>query len=177
LQGGPHENTIAAIAVALQEANTPQFKEHSAQVKKNAARLSAELIKRGYSIVTGGTDNHIVLWDVRPQDMTGSKLEKVFEFASISVNKNAVYGDTNAVAPGGIRLGSPAMTTRGLKEEDFDKIAEFLDRAVQIAVTTQKKTGKLLKNFLPVIETNEELKHLKKEVEEWAGKFPMPGGI
>jgi len=144
------------------------------QLKKNAVKLSDELQRNGYSMVTGGTDNHIVLWDVRPQDMTGAKLEKVFELVSISVNKNAIYGDTSGLNPGGIRLGTPAMTSRGLKEEDFAKVAEFLHRGMQIALAIQKETGKLLKNFLPAAENNAELKKLKEEVEAFAGNFFMP---
>jgi len=175
LQGGPHENSIAGVAVALKEAMQPEFKQYASQVRKNAQAMGQELVKRGYSIVTGGTDNHLVLWDVRPQEMTGSKLEKVFEHAGISVNKNSIYGDVSAMTPGGIRLGSPAMTSRGLVESDFEKVVEFLDRSVKIAVEVQKKSGKLLKNFLPKVEKSEELKELKKEVEKWAIKFPMPG--
>eukprot|EP01088_Endostelium_zonatum_P014584 TRINITY_DN325_c0_g1_i1.p1 TRINITY_DN325_c0_g1~~TRINITY_DN325_c0_g1_i1.p1 ORF type:complete len:479 (-),score=101.48 TRINITY_DN325_c0_g1_i1:44-1480(-) len=175
LQGGPHENAIAGVAVALKEAMQPEFKSYAQQVKKNARAMGEALVKRGYSIVTGGTDNHLVLWDVRPQEMTGSKLEKVFEFAGISVNKNSIYGDVSAMTPGGIRLGSPAMTSRGLVEKDFEQVVEFLDRAVKISIEVQKKSGKLLKNFLPKVEQSGELKQLKTEVEEWAIKFPFPG--
>jgi glycine hydroxymethyltransferase len=162
LQGGPHENTIAGVAVALREAATPEFVEHIRQVKRNASTLAQALVEKGHSVVTGGTDNHLgtlcrclilvvdrrlsVLWDVRPQGMTGSKLEKLFEIVryqrsivysdllteqcSISVNKNAIYGDVSALAPGGVRLGAPAMTSRGLKEGDFVKVAEFLDKGM-----------------------------------------------
>jgi len=143
-------------------------------VKKNAVKLAEVLIHHGYSIVTGGTDNHIVLWDVRPQDMTGAKLEKVFEIAGISVNKNAIYGDTSGLNPGGIRLGTPAMTSRGLKEADFTKVAEFLHRGMQIAIAIQKDTGKLLKNFLPAAEKSAELLKLREDVEAFAGSFFMP---
>jgi glycine hydroxymethyltransferase len=175
LQGGPHENTIAAIAVALREANTPEFKEYVIQLKKNAKALGDELLARGYSLVTGGTDNHLVLWDVRPKALTGNKLEKLFEVANITVNKNSVYGDVSALAPGGVRLGTPALTSRGLKEEDFRKVAEFLDRGCQIAIKIQETVGKLLKDFVPALEASEELKALKEEVRVFAVKFPMPG--
>jgi len=175
IQGGPHENTIAAIAVALKEAATPEFKEYGVQTQKNAKTLAAALTKRGYTVVTGGTDTHLVLWDLRPQGLTGSKMEKVYEFASISVNKNAVYGDTSALAPGGIRLGVPALTTRGFKEEHFETVAEFLDRAVKIGVALQNKSGKMMKDFLPVVEASEDIKALRGEVEKFAGQFPIPG--
>jgi len=175
LQGGPHENTIGAIAVALKEAMDPSFKEYAVQVKKNAQSLAAELTSRGYDLVTGGTDNHLILWDLRKQGLTGSKVEKLLELASISVNKNAVYGDTSALSPGGIRVGTPALTSRGLKESDFVKIGELLDRAVKLAVALQEKSGKGLKEFLSACEHSDELKALKKDVESFATNFPLPG--
>jgi len=175
IQGGPHENAIAAIAVALKEASSDDFKQYGNQVRKNAARLGEALKAKGYSLVTGGTDNHLVLWDLRPQGLTGSKIEKACDIVSITVNKNAVYGDTNAVAPGGIRLGTPALTTRGFTEADFEKVAEFLHRVVTIASAVQEKTGKKLVDFVAALETNEELKVVKKEVEEFSQKFAFPG--
>jgi len=95
----------------------PSFNEYIAEVKKNAKKIAEELSKRGYNIVTNGTDNHLVLWDLRKQGLTGSKAEKVLELMGISTNKNSVPGDTSALAPGGIRLGAPALTSRGMKEE------------------------------------------------------------
>jgi len=161
--------------VTLKEANTPEYKQYIRDVRLNAAALAAELMKRGYTVVTGGTDNHLILWDVRPQGLTGSKLEKLFEIASISVNKNAVPGDVSALSPGGVRLGSPALTSRNLKEADFIKIGEFLDRGCNIALAIQSKVGKQLKDFAPALESSEELKQLKKEVESFAKSFPFPG--
>jgi len=175
IQGGPHENTIAAVAVALKEAATEDFKQYGAQVKKNAARLGEQLAAKGYSLVTGGTDNHLVLWDLRPQGLTGSKVEKACDLVSISVNKNAVYGDTNAISPGGVRVGAPALTSRGFVEKDFDKVAEFLDRVVKICVAVQEKAGKKLTDFAAALEVNEELKVVKKEVEEFSQSFAFPG--
>jgi glycine hydroxymethyltransferase len=174
-QGGPHENTIAAIAVALKEANTQEFSDYVSQLKRNAKVLGEELIRRGYSLVTGGTDNHLVLWDVRPQGLTGNKLEKLFELANITVNKNSVYGDTSALAPGGVRLGAPALTSRGFKEEDFVKVAEFLDRGCKIALQIQEKSGKMLKDFLPALKDNQDIAALKEDVRQFASKFSMPG--
>jgi len=175
IQGGPHENAIGAIAVALKEAATEDFKQYGAQVKKNAKHLGEALIAKGYSLVTGGTDNHLVLWDLRPQGLTGSKVEKACDLASISVNKNAVYGDTSALAPGGIRLGTAALTTRGFTEKDFEKVAELLDRVVKISVDVQAKSGKKLTDFTNILESSEELKAVKKEVEEFASTFGFPG--
>jgi len=175
LQGGPHENTIAAVAVALKEAKTQQFNEYIIQVKKNAKQLAKSLMELGYKVVTDGTDNHLLLWNVRDSGLTGSKLELLLEKAQISVNKNSIYGDTSAINPGGIRLGSPAMTSRALKENDFVEIAKFLDRGAKIALKIQEKHGKLLKNFVAQLDGDEDIKKLKKDVEEWVSKFPMPG--
>jgi len=175
IQGGPHENTIAAIAVALKEVNSPSFKEYAAQVRKNAKKMGEVLQSKGYTLQSGGTDNHLVLWDLRPQGITGSKLEKVCDAVSITVNKNAVAGDVNAVAPGGVRLGAPALTSRGMKEADFEKIAEFLVRALKIALDIQTTSGKKLQDFLNAIPSHAEIKGLREEVEAFAKEFPMPG--
>jgi len=112
LQGGPHENQIAAIAVALKDANTPEFKTYAKQVIANAKALAQALIDKGHDLQTGGTDNHLMLWSLRKYDLTGSKVEKTCEKAGITVNKNMVVGDTSALAPSGIRLGTPALTSR-----------------------------------------------------------------
>jgi glycine hydroxymethyltransferase len=175
LQGGPHENTIAAIAVALKEAHTPAFKAYCQQVKKNAKALTEALQAKGHKLVTDGTDNHLTLWDVRPHGLTGNKLEKLFDEVHITVNKNSVYGDVSALAPGGIRLGSPALTSRGFTEADFHKVAEFLDRGAKIAIDIQNKVGKKLTDFVAALNGNEELKKLSEDVKAFAGKFPLPG--
>jgi len=174
-QGGPHENVIAAVAVALREAATLEFKEYAAQVRKNAVALSEALKGMGHHIVTGGTDNHIVLWDLRPTGITGSKIEKACDAACITVNKNAVYGDSNAIAPGGVRLGTPALTSRGFKEPDFLKVAGFLDRVVKVSIRIQEKVGKKLTDFVKVLEADSEIAEIRKEVEEFAKGFPLPG--
>eukprot|EP01104_Vermistella_antarctica_P019427 TRINITY_DN759_c0_g1_i1.p1 TRINITY_DN759_c0_g1~~TRINITY_DN759_c0_g1_i1.p1 ORF type:complete len:483 (+),score=129.18 TRINITY_DN759_c0_g1_i1:81-1451(+) len=175
LQGGPHENAIAGVATAMKEAGTEEFVTYQKQVKANAKRLGEELVKKGYSLVTGGTDNHLVLWDVRPQGLTGSKLEKLFDVVDLTVNKNAVYGDRSALSPGGVRLGAPALTSRGFTEDDFSTVATFLDRGVKIALAIQEQTGKPLKNFLPALAGNADLKQLKDDVNEFASKFGIPG--
>jgi len=104
LQGGPHVNTIAAIAVALKEVKDISFTNYAKQVILNAQAFAKELSE--YDIVTKGTDNHIILWNLKKLGLTGSKMEKILEYVSISVNKNAVFGDTSALVPGGIRIGS-----------------------------------------------------------------------
>merc|ERR1712054_661090 len=98
-------------------------------------------------LATDGTENHLILWDVRPHGLTGGKVEKVCEAASISLNRNAVHGDVSALSPGGVRIGTPAMTTRGCGTKEFEKIAEFLDRCCQIALKVQQEKGKKLKDF------------------------------
>ncbi|EGC37884.1 serine hydroxymethyltransferase [Dictyostelium purpureum] len=174
-QGGPHENTIAGIAVALKEAASTDFQDYVKQVRRNSQIMGEELKKRGYSLVTNGTDNHLVLWDLRPQGITGSKIEKACDEAHITVNKNAVYGDTNAIAPGGIRLGAPALTSRGLKEEDFVKVVDFLDRVVKVSLDVQSKVGKKMPDFQKAIAESNEIKEIRKEVVEFSKQFGMPG--
>ena len=133
IQGGPLEHVIAAKAVAFGEALTPAFREWAAQVKKNAAVLADELIKRGFHIVSGGTDNHSMLVDLRTKypDLTGKVAEKALVAADITVNKNMVPFDSrSAFQTSGIRLGTPAITTRGAKEDLMVKIAELIERVL-----------------------------------------------
>lgn len=132
-QGGPLEHVIAAKAVAFGECLQPEWKEYAMQVKKNAARLADQLVKRGFAIVSGGTDNHSMLVDLRPKypELTGKVAEKALVAADITVNKNMVPFDTrSAFQTSGIRLGTPAITTRGAKEDLMDKIAELIERVL-----------------------------------------------
>jgi glycine hydroxymethyltransferase len=134
LQGGPHNHTTAGIAVALKEASTKEFKEYAKQVVLNAQKLAAELAKKGYQIVSGGTDNHLMLVDVTKvgADVTGGVASDVLESVNITVNKNAIPNDPRKPwDPSGIRIGTPAITTRGMEEADMIKIAEFIDRAIK----------------------------------------------
>merc|ERR1719420_1945554 len=128
LQGGPHNHQIGALACQLLEVRTPEFAEYSRNVCDNMRALADTLKEKGHKLASDGTDNHLVLWDVRPHGLTGSKVEKVCECASISLNRNAVHGDASALSPGGVRVGAPAMTTRGCGVEQFRQIAGFLDR-------------------------------------------------
>mmetsp|Transcript_14018 Transcript_14018/g.24373 ORF Transcript_14018/g.24373 Transcript_14018/m.24373 type:complete len:456 (+) Transcript_14018:100-1467(+) len=175
LQGGPHENAIGAIATQLKEVMSPEFKQYAVQVRKNAQALGAALNKYGYSLATGGTDNHLLLWDLRPQGITGSKIETLCDRCHITLNKNAVPGDKSALSPGGVRIGTPALTTRGFVESDFEKVAEFLHRAVQIAAKIQEERGKALKDFKAGLDNNADLEQLKEDVHAFANPFPMPG--
>ncbi|ORX38826.1 serine hydroxymethyltransferase [Kockovaella imperatae] len=180
-QGGPHNNTIAGIAVALKQAADPAFKAYAKQVRANAAAMAAVLFKHGYRLQTDGTENHLVLWDLRPLGLTGSKVEKICDAAHITLNKNAVAGDKSAQVPGGVRIGASALTSRSMVEKDVEQVAEFLHRVVQISLTTQKEAGsKLLKDFVTAYESgNGEapklIAELKKDVMKFATGFPLPG--
>jgi glycine hydroxymethyltransferase len=175
-QGGPHNNTIAAVAVALREVASPSFRAYAHQVRANAAALAGALMQRGYKLVTDGTDNHLVLWDLRPVGLTGSKMEKICDMVSITINKNSVAGDLSAMVPGGVRLGAPALTSRSMREADFQHIAELLHRACQLALEIQTASGaKLLKDFAAAATGHAGVAGLRGEVEAWARSFPMPG--
>jgi len=175
LQGGPHNHQIGGLAAQLLEVKSDAFREYSKAVVTNADTLATTLQSMGHKLASDGTDNHLVLWDLRPHGLTGSKVEKVCECASISLNRNAVHGDASALSPGGVRIGSPAMTTRGCSADDFKKIAGFLDRCCKIALKIQEEKGKKLKDFEAALTGNADVAALKKEVEEWAIGFGYPG--
>merc|ERR1712125_85837 len=131
LQGGPHNHQIGGLAAQLLEVNTPDFVEYSKQVISNAQALGAAMMAKGHKLATDGTDNHLILLDLRPHGLTGSKVEKVCDAASISLNRNCVHGDASALSRGG--------TTA-----DFQRIAEFLDRTIKISLKIQEERGKKL---------------------------------
>ncbi len=130
LQGGPHNHQIAALATALKEAATPAFKAYIQQVRTNARALAAALQEQGLKIVTGGTDNHLVLVDLRPYKITGKEAEAALENVGISVNKNTIPGDASALNPSGIRIGTPAITSRGATPQHMQKIADLITQAL-----------------------------------------------
>jgi len=180
LQGGPHNNNIGGVAVGLKLANSEIFREYQKQVLKNSNQMAVSLIERGYSLVSGGTDNHLVLVDLRPKGIDGARVEKVLELASITVNKNSVPGDKSALNPGGLRLGAPALTSRSLVEEDFVRVVDYLDQGVQIAVEAKKKaTSKKLADYKEFVQTDPEIVEkigaLQQQVQQYARSFPIPG--
>jgi len=179
LQGGPHDNAIAGIATALKQAMTPEFKAYQEQVVSNSKTLAEALKKRGYTCDTGGTDNHLVWVDLRPNGLNGSRAEKVLEEISIACNKNTVPGDKSAFNPGGIRLGTPALTTRGFKEDDIEQVVQFIDQGLQLAKEIKADSpGVLLKDFTATMNSEKfksKIASLRDEVEQFADKFAMPG--
>jgi glycine hydroxymethyltransferase len=156
IQGGPLEHVIAAKAVAFGEALTPEYKEYQQQVVRNAQALSAALVARGYKIISGGTDNHLMLVDLRTKfpELTGKVAEKALVAADITANKNMVPFDSrSAFQTSGLRFGTPAITTRGLKEDKMEYIAELIDRVLADAenedniAAVRKDVNALMANF------------------------------
>ncbi|MBI2626567.1 MAG: serine hydroxymethyltransferase [Candidatus Nealsonbacteria bacterium] len=152
LQGGPHMHTIAALGVALGEALTPAFKKYARQIVKNAGISASELKKYGFDLVSGGTDNHLVLIDLRNKNITGKHAQELLEKAGIVTNKNTIpYDPGTPFDPSGIRLGTPAVTTRGMKEKEMKLIAGWINEVINNpgrAKEIRKKVEKLCSKFL-----------------------------
>jgi len=157
LQGGPHNHQTAAIAVALGEALTPEFKEYGMQIAKNAKKLSEELMARGFKLVTDGTDNHLMVIDLTNRGISGKEGERALGLAGITVNKNTVPFDPRSpFDPSGVRLGTPALTTRGMKEAEMVQVADWIDAAVVSAKDATK------------------LAAIHDEVRRFALQYPLP---
>jgi glycine hydroxymethyltransferase len=160
LQGGPHDQTTAAIAVALREAAQPEFRDYAHRVVANAQALAAALLARGYDLVSGGTDNHLILVDLSRQGIGGKPAAKALDRAGIELNYNTVPFDTRKpFDPSGIRLGTPAITTRGLGEEHMAAIAAWMDDAITAAAKDDEAA----------------LDRIAGEVRDLMSAFPMPG--
>uniref|UniRef100_A0A1B6CYU9 Serine hydroxymethyltransferase n=1 Tax=Clastoptera arizonana TaxID=38151 RepID=A0A1B6CYU9_9HEMI len=179
LQGGPHNHQIGAVATAMKQAKTPEFRKYQEQVLANAKTLCAGLQKRGYKISTGGTDVHLVLVDVRSAGLTGAKAEYILEEMNIACNKNTVPGDKSAFNPSGIRLGTPALTTRGLKEADIEVVVDFIDKGLKLANEVMSVSGPKLdafkKSCLEDPTYAPKLIDLRNQVEKFASQFSIPG--
>jgi glycine hydroxymethyltransferase len=157
VQGGPLMHVIAAKAVCFHEALQPQFREYQRQVVLNAKALAAGLAKHGYRIVSGGTDNHLMLVDLRPKDLNGKEAQETLDRAGITVNKNAIPFDASSpFKPGGIRVGTPAVTTRGMKEEEMLEIADLMVEAL----TNRTEEAAL--------------NRVREKVRQLTRKFPLP---
>jgi glycine hydroxymethyltransferase len=160
LQGGPHNHTTAAIAVCLQEALQPEFKDHAHQIVANAKTLAQELVERGFDLVSGGTDNHLILIDLSNKGVPGKKAAKAMDRARITANYNTVpFDKRKPFDPSGIRIGTPAVTTRGMREGEMRMIAAWIDRAVVAARDGDES----------------EVARIGDEVLELTRAFPVPG--
>jgi glycine hydroxymethyltransferase len=179
LQGGPHDNQTAAIAVALKEAATPAFKTYAAQIVKNSKALAAVLTKQGFTLVSGGSDNHLILIDLRSKGVNGAIAAFALEMAGIVVNKNGVPFDTNPpFYPSGIRLGTPAITTRGMGEAEMGKIGAWMAEVIKEAAKYQLPTDKeerreFMKKARVELSSNKKLLAIAKEVKVLCNKFPV----
>lgn len=193
-QGGPHNHTITALAVALKQAQTPEFKAYQQTVLANAKSLSHRLGNEkaegglGYNVVSGGTDNHLVLVDLKNKGVDGARVERILELVGVASNKNTVPGDKSAMKPGGLRMGTPAMTTRGFQPGDFKRVADIVHRAVTITqgldkTAKEEAEAKGRKNPASVAAFREyvgegqnvsEILELRREVEDWVGTFSLP---
>eukprot|EP00325_Prymnesiales_sp_UTEX-LB-985_P028524 CAMPEP_0174714918 /NCGR_PEP_ID=MMETSP1094-20130205/19730_1 /TAXON_ID=156173 /ORGANISM="Chrysochromulina brevifilum, Strain UTEX LB 985" /LENGTH=510 /DNA_ID=CAMNT_0015914387 /DNA_START=41 /DNA_END=1573 /DNA_ORIENTATION=+ len=174
-QGGPHNHTITALATALKQAASPEFLEYQKQVLSNSQSFAAAMTSKGYSLVSGGTENHLMLVDLKPAGIDGARVEAVLEMASIAINKNTVPGDKSALIPGGIRVGTPALTSRGFEEGHFEHVADFIHRGVAIAKDIAAATpGKKLKDFKETLHSKEweSIVSLRDDVENFASQFP-----
>jgi glycine hydroxymethyltransferase len=158
LQGGPHNHTTAGIAVAAKEALRPEFKTYARSIVENAAALAAGLASRGFRIVTGGTDNHLVVVDVTSKGVTGKQLAQALDRAGIVLNYNPVpFDPRKPFDPSGVRIGTPAVTSRGMGKDAMSRIAEWIDRVTQ-SVTDEGALAKIA-----------------GEVKELCAKYPAPG--
>ncbi len=182
MQGGPHEHTIAAVAVALREAQQPEFKKYAAQIVKNAKALAQTLLDEKLKLVSGGTDNHLLLIDLRPFGPgRGIFLEKALEAAGITVNKNPIPNDSSPpYYPSGIRLGTPALTSRGMKEAEMQKIGKWIAKLAQEFAKTEmpeekEKRATTVKDFTKSLPAHPLVKEVGEEVRAFAAKFPVPG--
>jgi glycine hydroxymethyltransferase len=157
MQGGPHDHINAAKAVAFGEALRPEFKDYARQVKKNASVLAEEIIKLGYRVMSGGTDNHLIVVDMTSKGLSGKDAEAVLDRIGISVSRSTIPNDPNPpMNPSGVRFGTPAITTRGMKEEEIRKIAIWINSAIEHR------------------DNEEVLVSIKKEVKEMCERFPIP---
>ncbi|MEA2701762.1 MAG: glycine hydroxymethyltransferase [Candidatus Parcubacteria bacterium] len=182
LQGGPHDHQTAAIAIALKEATTEEFKAYGHQVVANAKALAEGLKKHGLTLVSGGTENHLLLMDLAPILGPGGGVfvSDAMEAAGMTANKNTVPKDpASPFYPSGVRLGTPALTTRGMKEKEMGKVAEWIARVVEAVgdrrlPTDMKERTAYLKEFNESLKSNKELGVIRDEIREFTKDYPIP---
>ena len=184
LQGGPHDHTTAAIAVALNESLKPEFKEYCKQIVKNSRALAKILMENGIELVTGGTDNHMILIDLTPFGKgKGIFGQEALDLANITTNKNTVPAEPSSpFYPSGIRLGTPSLTTRGMKEKEMEMIGKWIAKIImevkEFNLPENKDEMKdYLKNFKESIAKNKKIKQIKEEVTDLCKKFPLYPGL
>ncbi len=182
LQGGPHDHTTAAIAVALNEAARPEFKTYAAQIVANAKALGAALIERGLTLVTGGTDNHMLLMDLTPDGVgRGVFMQEALDAVGITVNKNTIPGEpSSAFYPSGIRLGTPAATTRGMREAEMVQLAGWMaqvrEEAREFRLPEDRDArNRAIREFRAALAANARLKAIREDVRVLCRRFPVPG--
>lgn len=179
LQGGPHNHTTAAIAVALGEALRPDFKDYAAQIIKNAATLAQSLTDFHLSLVTHGTDNHLMIIDLQKENLVGNIVAEALEVAGIVVNRNSVPHDPNPpFYPSGIRIGTPAVTTQGMKEKEMKMIGAWIAQVIAEVhdvrlPNDREKRRSFMKQFKSDIQSNENLLKIAREVESLCKEFPI----
>jgi glycine hydroxymethyltransferase len=158
LQGGPHNHTTAAIAVALKEASTDDFRAYGQQIVANAKALATALQERGFRLISGGTDNHLILIDVTPRGITGKPAAKALHEAGIECNYNTIpFDPRKPFDPSGLRIGTPSITSRGMREQDMAAVAAWIDRVFTVA------------------DDERALRTIRAEVAEFCKAFPAPG--
>ncbi len=183
LQGGPHNHQTAAIAIALKEADTPEFKEYGAQVVRNAKYLADTLMKEGMTLVGGGTENHLILMDVVPLFGPGGGVfaDKILSAIGITVNKNTIPKDPSSpFYPSGLRLGTPALTTRDMKEKEMARIGAWIAGSLKLFNGISLPKDKIaraaaIKDFEAKLAESGEIRRMHEEVRAFAMKFPVPG--
>lgn len=177
-QGGPHNHTITALAVALGQARTEEFRRYQKQLLLNAKALENAMVERGYKLIGGGTDIHMVVVSLADKGVDGARVNAACERGNIAISATAVPGDKWSL-PRAIRLGTTPMTTRGFVEADFVRVAELVDKIVHIAVQVQSllpEYANKLRDFKAAVSARPEFEDITKEVAQWAGPLPLPGG-
>jgi glycine hydroxymethyltransferase len=181
LQGGPHNHTTAAIAVALKEADTPQFKAYAKQIVANAQALAESLINQGFTLVSGGTDNHLILVDLSSMGPIGVLAEYALDIAHMTCNKNTIPEDPSSpYYPSGIRLGTPALTTRGFKEKDMRQVGEWIGQVIhhldsEKMPQDKTKRAAFVADFKKRAEADPFYQTIGQAVKTYTARFPIPG--